>query len=96
MFPGTFLFASGTDNEHPKELRDKTPFPNARGVRKRSVRKEFARGTWPMFPGTSLFACTTQRDIPRNFEIKRLIQNAFSERPIISSTHPSRDVAFEN
>ena len=40
-----------------------------------------------MFPGTSLFTCRTQKGYPRNFDMKRLIQNAFSERPI---EHPQR------
>ena len=38
-----------------------------------------------MFPGTSLFTCRTQKGYPlgpRNFDMKRLIRNAFSERPI--------------
>ena len=27
VFPGTLLFASETEKEHPKELRGETPFP---------------------------------------------------------------------
>ena len=31
VFPDTCLFASETEKEHPRELPDETPFPNALG-----------------------------------------------------------------
>ena len=65
MFPGTFLFASETEKEHPEELRDETPFP------KRSKRSETERDERslhgvpaPCSPVTSLFTCRTQREHP--------------------------------
>ena len=70
VFPGTFLVASRTEKEHPKELRHETPFPKrlfqtflvfGEGV----WRKEFAQGTRPMFPGTSFFTSRTQKGHPK-------------------------------
>ena len=77
------FFASETEKEHPEELRDETPFLNAKSVRRRSVTKEVCTGYLAMFPGTSLLLAELKRDTPRNFDMKRLIRNAFYERPIL-------------
>ena len=86
MFPGTFLFASETEKEHLKELRDKTPFP------KRSKRSEKERDERSLneVPGPCsqvhpFLLAELKRDTPRNFTMKRLIRNAFSERPKLRS-----------
>ena len=83
MFPGTFLFASATDKQHPKELRDKTPFPKCS---KKCSEKERDERSLHGVPGPCSQVCPfllaeLQRDTPRNFDMKRLIRNAFSERP---------------
>ena len=37
VFTSTFLFASGTEKEHPMERRHGTPFPDTLSVQKRSA-----------------------------------------------------------
>ena len=73
-------FASETEEEHPKELGDETPFPIALSVRKRSVTKGVRTGYLAHVPRYLAFLLADlKRDTPRNFDMKRLIRNAFSE-----------------
>ena len=62
-----------------KELRQRTPFPNALRLRK----QESSQGIRPMFPGTLSYRSPERipLEITRDFDTKRLIGNVFSERP---------------
>ena len=59
------------------------PFPNALSVRKRSVTKGVCTGHLAHVPmQVRLFLLAElKRDTPRDFDMKRLVRNAFSERP---------------
>ena len=43
--------------------------------------RRFVQGARLLFPGASLSACGAHKGYPRTFDMKRLVQNAFSDRP---------------
>ena len=97
MSSGTFLFASETEKEHSKELRDKMPFRNAFSERSKRSEKECDKRSLHGVPGPCsqvrpFLLAELKKDTPRNFDMQRLIRNVFPNArleygPKTSSNH---------
>ena len=111
VFPGTFLFASETEKEYPKELRDKGLFRNAFSERSKRLEKEHAERSLRGAPGPCsqvrpFLLAELTRDAPRNFDLRirppctgakipKIRKRGFRSRKTPISPHP-RNGRFES
>ena len=95
LFPDASLLASEQGKEHPRNLGMKRLFRNAFSDYSKRWEKECDGRSLHGVPGPCsrvrpFFTCRTQRRIPQNFDMKRLIQKASSEHPILAKPRRGR------
>ena len=89
VFPGTFLFASERTKGSPGNFDMKRLFRNTFSEHSKRSEKERDERSLHAVPGPCsqvrpFLLAELKRDTPRNFNMKRLIRNAFSERPTLN------------